>query len=37
VAAAIALHEELTAVTAKLAAAEESWLALQEQLSAADT
>ena len=37
VAAAIALHEELTAVTAKLAAAEESWLALQEQLAAADT
>jgi ATP-binding cassette subfamily F protein 3 len=37
VAAAIALHEELTAGTAKLAAAEESWLALQEQLSAADT
>jgi ATP-binding cassette, subfamily F, member 3 len=32
--AAIKLHAELTEVTTKLAAAEESWLALQEQLTA---
>jgi len=32
--AAIKLHAELTEVTTKLAAAEESWLALQEQLIA---
>jgi ATP-binding cassette subfamily F protein 3 len=32
--AAIKLHAELTEVTTKLAAAEENWLALQEQLAA---
>jgi ATP-binding cassette subfamily F protein 3 len=35
--AAIKLHTELTEVTTKLAAAEENWLALQEQLTADDS
>ena len=34
--AAMKLHAELTEVTAKLTAAEENWLALQEQLTALD-
>jgi ATP-binding cassette subfamily F protein 3 len=34
--AAVKLHAELTEVTSKLTAAEESWLALQEQLAAAE-
>jgi ATP-binding cassette subfamily F protein 3 len=34
--AAVKLHAELTEVTSKLTAAEESWLALQEQLAATE-
>ena len=34
---AMRLHTELTAVAEKLAAAEERWLALQEELASAET